>query len=75
MDPIARTEAREIEDLPKWVLIHGRRKVGKTFILRNFIRHDVYVTVRRDGASYATGLPIERIESPEKLVDLVGPVA
>jgi len=74
MDPILRTEAREIEDLPSWILIHGRRKVGKTFILRNFIRHDVYVTVRRDGASYATGLPLERIESPERLVYLVGPL-
>ncbi len=41
----------EIEDLKKirgWILLYGRRKVGKTFLLRNFIKWDEYITVRRD---------------------------
>lgn len=69
---IERSEAREIEDQPGWVLLYGRRKVGKTFMLRNFIQHDAFVTVRRDRISYAAGLPMSRVTSPETLVDLVG---
>ena len=71
---IERSEAREIEDQPGWILLYGRRKVGKTFMLRNFIHHDVFVSVRRDRISYATGLPVTRVTSPETLVDLTGPV-
>ena len=71
---IERSEAREIEDQPGWVLLYGRRKVGKTFILRNFIKHDVFVSVRRDRISYASGLPMSRVTSSESLIDLIGPV-
>ena len=71
---IDRSEAREIEDQPGWILLYGRRKVGKTFMLRHFIHHDVFVSVRRDRISYASGLPVSRVTSPETLVDLVGPV-
>lgn len=70
---IERSEVEELEDIGGWVLLYGRRKVGKTFILRNKIRHDVYVTVSRDGFSYATGLPMERISSFEALVNMIGP--
>jgi len=71
---IERSEIREIEDQPGWILLYGRRKVGKTFMLRNFIKHDVLVSVRRDRISYATGLPMSRVTSSETLIDLIGPV-
>jgi len=45
---IRRTEKFDIEKIPGWILIYGRRKVGKTFLVRNFIPHDKYYFVRRD---------------------------
>jgi hypothetical protein len=32
----------------KWVLIYGRRKTGKTFIVSNFVDHDEFYFVKRD---------------------------
>ncbi len=31
-----------------WLLVYGRRKVGKTFMLKR-IRHDLYITITRSG--------------------------
>ena len=71
---IERSEVGEIEDHPSWVLIYGRRKVGKTYILSNFIKHDAFVSVRRDRISFASGLSMSRVTSSEALVDMIGPV-
>jgi len=32
-----------------WKMLYGRRKTGKTFIVRNFLEHDRYYFVNRDG--------------------------
>ncbi|MFB6088892.1 MAG: AAA family ATPase [Candidatus Aenigmatarchaeota archaeon] len=46
---IERPELRKrIEDLNKWTMVYGRRKTGKTFLLREFIPHDEYFFVKRD---------------------------
>ncbi len=45
---MVRSEAEEIEKLGSWVLLYGRRKVGKTFLLKKFLRWDCYVSVRRN---------------------------
>ncbi|RLE93421.1 MAG: hypothetical protein DRN04_07110 [Thermoprotei archaeon] len=45
---IYRTEVLDISKIPGWILIYGRRKVGKTFLVKNFIPHDEYFLVRRD---------------------------
>ncbi len=42
-------EARRIK-IKKWVLVYGRRKTGKTFIVQNFVKHDDYFFARRDGS-------------------------
>lgn len=39
-------ETARIEELNKWVLVYGRRKTGKTFILNNFIKYDEYFFVK-----------------------------
>ena len=70
---LQRSEAEEIARLPGWVLIFGRRKVGKTYILERFLKHDVYVVVRRDGVIIADGLGVGRIEGPDRLADAIGP--
>ncbi|MEA3559322.1 MAG: AAA family ATPase [Candidatus Thermoplasmatota archaeon] len=46
---IPRKEINDIQSTQGWLLIYGRRKTGKTFLLRNFIDHDRYYLVRRDG--------------------------
>ncbi len=45
---IKRSEASELAGKNYWMLLYGRRKVGKTFMLRNFFRYDDYYTVRKD---------------------------
>lgn len=45
---IKRNEAKEIEKEKSWLLVYGRRKIGKTFLLRNFCSFDNYFLVKRD---------------------------
>ncbi len=45
---IERSEAGGIGEIKKWTFIFGRRKTGKTFLVRNFIRHDEYFFVKKD---------------------------
>ncbi len=68
---IRRREAESINKERTWTLIYGRRKTGKTFILRNFVNHDHYFYVRRDGVTLAEGMIPERIERTEDLTSLV----
>lgn len=35
-----------------WYLVHGRRKTGKTYLVRNFVQHHAYFFVSRDGLIY-----------------------
>ncbi|MFW5898654.1 MAG: AAA family ATPase [Candidatus Saliniplasma sp.] len=39
---------RRIKELDKWLMVFGRRKTGKTFLLREFIPHDEYFFVKRN---------------------------
>ncbi len=39
-------ETSRIRDIKKWVLVYGRRKTGKTFLVTNFIKHDEYFFVK-----------------------------
>lgn len=45
---IVRSETKEIERLNKWVMIFGRRKTGKSFLAKNFLKYDEYFFVKRD---------------------------
>ncbi len=45
---IFRTEVFDVNRIPGWLLIYGRRKVGKTFLVRRFLSYDRYFLVRRD---------------------------
>ncbi|MFV2014398.1 MAG: hypothetical protein ACC656_03140 [Candidatus Heimdallarchaeota archaeon] len=38
MEIIARKEVNEISKIKKWILIYGRRKTGKTFLVENFLK-------------------------------------
>ena len=41
-------EVNRIKNQNKWVLVYGRRKTGKSFLLENFIDYDEYFFVKRD---------------------------
>ncbi|EDY34218.1 Archaeal ATPase superfamily, partial [Aciduliprofundum boonei T469] len=46
---VNRSEAEEIKSMGGWILLFGRRKVGKTFLIKNFLNYDIYFFIRRDG--------------------------
>ncbi|MGC8995005.1 MAG: AAA family ATPase [Pyrobaculum sp.] len=49
MNILKRRECRRVAGAAGWLLVYGRRKVGKTFTLRNCARYDLYITVTRSG--------------------------
>ncbi len=50
-----------IDMLPGWALVYGRRKVGKTYILENYVSHDVYMAVRLDGSIWIRGMDLDHL--------------
>ncbi|MEM2282461.1 MAG: hypothetical protein QXH26_02795 [Candidatus Hadarchaeales archaeon] len=63
MNVIQRKEAGEIAEAPGWLLVFGRRKVGKTFLVKNTLRWDVYFSVRRDLAIITEGKDVRPFEN------------
>ncbi|MEA1924837.1 MAG: AAA family ATPase [Candidatus Altiarchaeota archaeon] len=45
---IERKEIGDLKEINKWVLIYGRRKTGKTFLVKNFLDYDEFFFVKRD---------------------------
>ncbi len=45
---IKRNESTFVNETKKWVLIYGRRKTGKTFLVKNFVKFDEYFFIKRD---------------------------
>jgi len=44
---LRRRESRELKKARGWLLVYGRRKVGKTFLLRKELAWSIYATVTR----------------------------
>ncbi len=66
---VKRSEVSRVEEMKGWLLIFGRRKVGKTYLLKNFIKWDRFFMVKRDGSI------INEMEKPvvyEDIRDLLG---
>jgi hypothetical protein len=53
------------------LLVYGRRKVGKTYLVRNFIKYDIYVLVNRGGGIYIEGGPFENLDSYDQFLGLL----
>lgn len=51
------------------LLIYGRRKVGKTYLSKNFLDHDIYVYVKRGGGTYIEGGKVSVMESYDQFID------
>ncbi|RLF47839.1 MAG: ATP-binding protein [Thermoplasmata archaeon] len=47
---VHRSEVKDLEKIRGWILLFGRRKVGKTYMIRNFMKYDGYYYVRIDGS-------------------------
>ncbi len=45
---IERYETEDIKKIKKWILLFGRRKTGKTFLVEKFLKYDEYFFVKRD---------------------------
>lgn len=58
---IGRAVARDIQENPGWSLVYGRRKVGKTYLIENFVEHDVFLSVRIDRSISARGIGVDEI--------------
>lgn len=41
-------EIRRLNETRKWILVYGRRKTGKTFLVENFVDCDEYFFIKRD---------------------------
>ncbi|MDT7862624.1 MAG: AAA family ATPase [Saccharolobus sp.] len=49
---ILRREYKDLKNLEGWTLIYGRRKVGKSFLVRKYINYDLYYVITRDLQAY-----------------------
>lgn len=63
---VKRREAKLLGD--RWALMYGRRKVGKTFMLRRFYSWDYFTLVGRDGTLWIEGAEIEKFTSIEEFM-------
>ena len=55
---VKRREAELLSD--RWALVYGRRKVGKTFMLRRFYSWDYFILIGRDGTIWIEGADVEK---------------
>jgi hypothetical protein len=62
-------EVKRINSTKKWVLVYGRRKTGKSFLVENFISYNDYFFVKRDRTIISKR--DERIISYESLKELL----
>jgi len=44
---VPRSEVEKLREVTGWILIYGRRKTGKTFLVRKFLRYDSYYFISR----------------------------
>jgi AAA+ ATPase superfamily predicted ATPase len=68
---IYRDEADELKSWKSWTLMYGRRKVGKTFLIKNFLPHDVYFRVGRDGKISAEKFVLAEMGSVQEFCRVV----
>ncbi len=68
---VNRKETIKINSAKGWILLYGRRKVGKTFLVRTFMDHDLYVLVKRGGGALFDKGPLQRTDSYDQVVELI----
>ncbi|MFW6048526.1 MAG: AAA family ATPase [Candidatus Natronoplasma sp.] len=66
---VTRNHTKRLNELSNYTLIYGRRKVGKTFLVKNFIDHDLYFIVKRGGGIIVEDDSIRNIDSFEVFLE------
>ena len=49
---ILRREYKDVKNFSSWTLVYGRRKVGKSFLVRRYVNYDLYYVITRDLQAY-----------------------
>ncbi|MCU0799569.1 MAG: AAA family ATPase [Candidatus Thermoplasmatota archaeon] len=52
-----------------WTLLYGRRKTGKTYLLKNYFNPDEYILVGREGTIWIEGKIKRKLTSVDELMD------
>jgi len=68
---VERWESSFLKQGRGWLLVYGRRKVGKTFLLRSFLSWNLYVLVSRGGLCFVNGGLVEVDEAIERVVEVL----
>jgi AAA+ ATPase superfamily predicted ATPase len=68
---VSRAEIERARKAAGYLFIYGRRKVGKTYMTKNFLKYDVYFLVKRGGGVIAEGAPLSNIESFRQFLEIV----
>ncbi len=53
------------------LLVYGRRKVGKTFLVKEFLEYDIYVLIKRGGGYHIEGGPLRTLDSYHQFQELL----
>lgn len=53
------------------LLIYGRRKVGKTYLIKNYLDYTVYMTVKRGGGIHIEGMPLKELDDYNQFKDIL----
>ncbi|MEK6857020.1 MAG: AAA family ATPase, partial [Nanoarchaeota archaeon] len=64
---INREEAEELKQKKYWCLVYGRRKVGKTFLLKNLCSFNNLYTVKKDSSIFSEGRNISLSQLKEEV--------
>ncbi len=54
-----------------WTLVYGRRKAGKTYMLKRFVDWDIYILVGQEGTVWVEGAGLGRLDSMDTVINLV----
>ena len=68
---IRRSECGQLARARSWTLLYGRRKVGKTTLLRTCVPHDLYVLVGHGGGHAVVGDEVVPVEEAVREVGAV----
>ncbi len=68
---VERKEINIARRSPGRLLIYGRRKVGKTFLAKNYLDHDIFIYVKRGGGFYIEGGSVSNIDSYQQFNEML----